>query len=316
MQRIDNFSGSEEQYITYLESKCTTLRQSRDLILQKYQQLVRHHQNCSVPLGLPSPTKSSEDWEDQTPPLGLADISTTASSPQQTSTSLSPLQASIAATSVTNACPSLKVVEWNYGQLPRNKKRGGSTKSHNRLKPPRWQHLANNLIELTPTSDRWWQALTDAGIGSVEQVSTALEFLLQHNTSDSIFPHLPKIDSPIVSSHDELLLSYATSYANALDARNISTQLTLMLVNFSKFLFVDLCIVLEDQGVTKDSVKTMMRIVISDATDLTLDRIKRAVKWINTASDQLSARWGLRAGLLPLLCQNITTASILESSID
>ena len=147
----------------------------------------------------------------------------------------------------------------------------------------------------------------------MEQVSTALEFLLQHNTSNSIFPRLPEIDPPVVSTHDELLLSYATSYASTLSARNMSTQLTVMLVNFSKFLFIDLCIVLEDQHVKKDSVNAMMRIVISDATDLTLDRMKRAVKWINAAGDQLSARWGLRAGLLPLLCQNITPASHLGS---
>lgn len=275
MQRVDKFVGTQEQYIAYLESRCMEQSQLHRVLSQKYERLLRHHESCAA---------SIIQYNNDLRPYGASPESSSFLQYQK---------------SLNSNGSHRKFIHWNYSAQRFHLKQA----IRRPPQVPRWQHLADDLIEKTPIGSRWWTMLSDIGIGSLSEVSTALEFLLEHNTSTAIFPRLPSTEVAIVQpARCDMLLDYVTAYATALKARDISTNVTSMLVNFSKFLFVDLCIVLESEGVEKDDVNNMMRITISDATDLSLDRIKRAVKWTNSMCDKLSARWGLRAGMLPLIC--------------
>lgn len=151
--------------------------------------------------------------------------------------------------------------------------------------------------------------MEDLGFATRVQRENALHFLLDHRASISLFaskPYSVPYQDPTIS-HQDVLIDRAKAYAELYISRNHSAKTTLRLINFQKFVFVSLCVVILDQGASKARVYDLLRLVLGSSCDeVFLVRVLRAVTHVNGIVDETNCKWeDNRTAELLLICEHV-----------
>lgn len=270
-ERIDDFSGSLEEYIEYLEVALLDLRKRLTTVTVPTGTVEgdgRPQDQCQV-------TNISEDLEDR--------------NHNQTST-------------IPHKRPhQLEIVQWEPGnENPRHKK------ARLPLNAP-WRRLAQTLVQETPFANDWAGTLRVNGVHDMMSTGKAVTILL----GPEYEPNAPTIqDRPHAIVDEQGAFGRVREYARAATQKGLDAAAALMLANFQKFLVFCLCNVMRDSGIPLGDVYGIVRICLGNVTDDYCCRVLRAAVYLNQLVDALYMDgWGLRASELLLLCKLLLQSS-------
>lgn len=119
--------------------------------------------------------------------------------------------------------------------------------------------------------------------------------------------------------HQDALLDRVKAYAELYTFGNHSIKTTLRIINFQKFVFVSLYVVILDQGAPKARVYKLLRLILGSSCDEVFPvRVLRAVTRMNGVMDELSCKWeDNRTAELLLICEHVIESlkAIANSSL-
>ncbi|KAI9732515.1 MAG: hypothetical protein M1834_003850 [Cirrosporium novae-zelandiae] len=176
---------------------------------------------------------------------------------------------------------------------------------HNNEKP-RWKQDIDKLLAEIPDMSDWISRRKEMMLVSAKDNRNAINFLLKKS--------MPLIDmsgllndqskeTPKDPSKEIYMLEIANSYAsftrNTLAQGKLITRLGL----FQALIFVSLCAVLAKIGISSKAVHSVMRVCITNSEDKYLRRLRRGSIWVNRCISELSKTyWSDRSSEIFLIC--------------
>ena len=279
-RRIDDFEGSDQQYIFFLETQVIALRERQ-----------------------PSPSKDANAQDIHSNELTSRGCPVVEEQPltgnRQPTPPASPILAlqHCQASNITDGEQSFCIVPWVPNQIHHPRKRRKVSK------PPTWREKVDALTLATPTAKNWDEAIEKAGISEVMNRGNAAEFLLDEGYC---VPLLQIPDNENVAN--ETLTEHLCLYAKSARSRATTASVILRLANFQQFLLLSSCAVLRDlKSMEAETLHEIIRIIIGDRSERYCERMMDTAVYMNRLLDTLSAHeWGHRAAVLILLCKSLS----------
>ena len=295
-RRIDNFNGSQEQYIAFLEDKIVNLRSRCNELEVSCAQALSH---------LPEPARSIAPVPNTlsltSPPTSVLSgaASSRATSPNELAKALANRSALQQFTSQFPEAPEvhsqshdLEILHWSPSpkqQKPRD---------------PAWKQHANELVRATPISKDWWEVIQEQGIYDVMCNGVAVAHVLGDE-------RLPLIAiGPTMSLHHQPhfpIVDRITSYGRITAQRHLTASVASRLANFQTFLFLCCCVVAQATAtpqIPEERILEITKIGLGDMSDDYCRRLLRVAVYVNTLIDILNAHgWDSRAAELILICR-------------
>lgn len=269
--RIDEFQGSAEDYIAYLEDEVRKWRAKHCVVTQ----------TCDTSTA-PASTARNEEGSSFT-----AALQDSVRRPKRH------LPVAEARDTRGSGHESLHIVQFDpRGQAPTSKVR--------RHEVPLWKTNAKILFDATPKGVNWFQAIREAHLHDALDNGHVVEYLLDQ----AQLP--PSLQSTYGSTDSQGPAAFLRSYAQCLNQRTHVLAITTKLVNFQEFLFLSACAVLfKSRTIPEADVLNICRIPLGvERSDRYCRRLIDAAIYVNTLVDTLSAyHWGNRAIELVLLCK-------------
>lgn len=270
-ERIDNFPGSAEQYIDYLETSLLDLRGKLATSASP------------APLNEPVDADGSDGVQRarcrapnvlETP--GYLDSPRTCANPHKRPRPL-------------------EILQWMPGKESR--KTSGNAP---------WKQLAKTLIRETPLAKDWAYILRNKGVYDMMSTGKAVMILLGSEYGSNA----PTGQDQRLAIEDEQgVFRRVAAYARTAAQKGVDASAALMFANFQKFLVFCLCNVMRDNGLPLNDVYEIVRICLGKISDDYCCRVLRATVYLNQLVDALYMEgWGLRASELLLLCKLMISA--------
>lgn len=278
--RLDNYDGSPDEYVKYLEETIILLRQ--------------HHSSCSFAARLRSVQSS-------TPVAAAEDTIRPLVSPNKNAPA-SPRSQNLpcSARPPNGLLPQKRGREFEFVAF--DTKSLGEQRIASRPKKIRlrWKDNALALIQDTPQAKDWHLALKDKGLYDILCSGNAVVYLLDTKHDFHAFQPSESLDGATCSGR----LNQIKLYAKATMQKQIRAGVVLALANFQMFLVLSSCAVLLEVGDAPAEIFEIVRICIGrEASTERCRDVLKACRYLNKLADSLYMQgWGLRAGEAILLC--------------
>lgn len=277
--RLDNFDGSPDDYVTYLEETIILLRQ--------------HHSSCSF-AAKSGPVQSSTPVA--TEATTRAPVSVDQTVPEPSPAPRLPCNNRPAI----NSLPQKRFRGLEFVAFDPTSVGEQSNVVRQKKNDLRWKDNALALIRDTPQAENWHQALKDKGLYDILCSGSIVVHLL--DTKHSFYPlqTLEAVDATSCSGRLDQIKRYATATMQ----KQMSAGVALALADFQMFLVLSSCAVLLEAGDAPADIFEIVRICIGrDTSERRCKNILKACRYLNRLADSLYMRgWGLRAGEAILLC--------------
>jgi hypothetical protein len=260
---IDDFKGSEDEYIKYLE------RLVLDSRCQIQQSILRP----------PNPSFNS---------LAESQVPANLSAPLPENTSRKTLDQNFNEKSLTSDSTvrnkELKFVEYD------------ATQERVRNERPPWHAEMDGVLDSIPDASSWMaQRKKELGVYSSTQNHPILATVLAHSLIAHPAPE-PTCSTSSRSPDTGTLLECAYAYGCATRNSQIKADSATKGVLFQELIFVSFCAVLESCGIPVDSIDQAMKSCFFAKTEKSLERIRRGALWVNRCIVKLCQnKWGLRS---------------------
>lgn len=275
-RRIDDFKGSKDCYIHYLESIAEECR--------------THHRQ-------PSATNPSDfTWNIQ--PLG-------STSSEQGQPSVSAPNATKRFASDTLAFSQSASKENHSKSAPRFIHYGFPVplKASKRLctEKLRWRQEIQELLSDVPVAKDWLDGRKKNLLHSLTDNVRVLDVLTNNPEK---FP-TDKVEPVTLSLTSQAqLFNCIESYAYKTKSRLAEANLQMLISRFQELVFLSFCATLVDVGVPRSAVDSAMRICVSDSGERNLETLRLGAKWVNRNIAELFKKgWGHRSTEIFLLCR-------------
>lgn len=308
--RIDNFVGSSQAYVGYLEDKLLSLRY--------------HHRQCLFFETQPDATSSALTTEQAHCNESQFDVHEAPSTKSaQVPGHTRGQKRKNGSTALEDPPPGFENSKWHkkYSEIVRNDSEAPSEATHNQplfLTWPsnwkqdhdcvqsrlRWKNIVQHLVSITPKGKGWWEAIRNLGAYEGTCNSRATLFLLDNGQSyqDAV----PGMGSTRpMSDYESPLLHHIANIASTATGRGKAAELTLALANFQKFLVLCSCVVLQHSKAPTDRIYDIVKICAGNISEDYCQRLLRTVVYLNKMIDTLDSNgWINRASELLLLCRS------------
>jgi hypothetical protein len=274
-RRVDDFNGSVEEYIEYLENQV---------------HIGRHqiHRLQSV-LGPPTPANS---------PVSTS-VSQLLNLPDSTvGVTLGSNEKCLEDQQKSNG--EIKWKEWKF--IPAVTKE--IAKEISPCQKPHWLMELDAMLADIPYANLWKSKRTENQISGLAQNHSVLATLLggalvlDHSAGSAV-----SINSSSPANTLSILHNRANAYGYATRNTQSKAQFTTTVSVFQELIFVSFCVVLEASGMPNDSVDSLMRWCFAANEQKSLERIRRGARWANRCIARLcEGGWGPRSAEIFLLC--------------
>ncbi|OBT59274.1 hypothetical protein VE04_00369 [Pseudogymnoascus sp. 24MN13] len=279
--RIDQFDGTDSEYIAYLESKVLQLS------------IIR----CPPPPHSKAHQLTTNHSPPPSPPSEVRELTTNRSSP-----SLSRSEVRDEAIDGSDGdevlFDTLEIILYNPSQ----------DSSHNPAKKrqriqTRWEHEMDGMLSDIPKSKDWSPKRESVGLASSAKILVALDVII-HGRGPQMDLNTGQTDLSVVCyDRSNAILQLLNTFAITTAALQIETTFTRQTYRFRVFVFVSLCCVALHHGVEKRFVEEAMQKCVSDSCGKNLTRLRNGALWVNRMMSTLAADGlGHRAYELFVLC--------------
>jgi len=177
---------------------------------------------------------------------------------------------------------------------------------------PRWKRIVDQITTGWDDPQAWGIKRVSLGLDSVDQNNRALMLILGLQKCIPSEWHQCSSPSPTqVSDYAEqgadtkdALIHLARQYALDTKASGANSAFVSQIHNFRELVFASLCVVMEQQGLSIETINDLMRICMSSSGAANLYRLRRGALWVNRVIRGLIVKgWGHGATELFLLCR-------------
>ncbi|KFY99052.1 hypothetical protein V498_01026 [Pseudogymnoascus sp. VKM F-4517 (FW-2822)] len=281
--RIDQFDGTDSEYIAYLESKVLQLS------------IIR----CSPPPRSKAHRLTTNHSPPPSPPSEVRELTTNRSPPKFSRSEVGGDEAIDSSEGDEVLSDTLEIILYNPSQdcLSHN-----PAKKRQRIQT-RWEHEMDGMLSDIPNAKDWSPKRKSVGLASSAKILVALDVII-HGRGPQMDLNTGQTDLSVVCyDRSNAVLQLLNTFAITTAALQIETTFTRQIYRFRVFVFVSLCCVALHHGVEKKFVEEAMQRCVSDSCGKNLTRLRNGALWVNQMMSTLAADGrGHRAYELFVLC--------------
>jgi hypothetical protein len=268
--RMYHFSGSDEQYICFLE--------------KALQALGFHHRNCGLQLLSPPITESHRATKRRRNLDSLPQTFLLPSAPENLLVSTSSNGVSSTQSSTASSI------------LPNHNCTPGGEKPLKKAQS--WKKAADALIKATPAAKEWKTPWIVKDPVTSYDCHSPTKLILGSSPPD-------EVSEDVETGFKDEALAKAAHFARTIRYCGDTADLLFKIKCFREIVLASICIVLLDCGKLQKDVDSVMKIHISNAKPKHLNRLRYGAKWANSLVNELHWHgWGNRAQEVLFLCKS------------